>query len=473
MAGGVSRISSYLQEHPYDASVKAVPKRFLCVASDESTRRCCSELLGAGWEMVLAPTPEAALGALGDTDGIRVAMVHLNTENRGAVEALVESYGAIEWIAVTEKSDLEDGSIRGVISRLFYDYHTLPISADRLRVMLGHACGMAVLRRTSRSNGQDDWNNGTEFPMIGWSEPMREIYSMIEKVAAADFPVLITGRSGTGKELVARAIHDRSGRSTQPLVAVNCGAVVPTLIQSELFGHEKGSFTSADKRREGHFEIAQGGTIFLDEISELPLETQANLLRVLEEKFIRRVGGSRSIPVDVRVIAATNRDLAQEVATGRFREDLLYRLSVIHVEVPTLAERPTDIEMLANFYLQKLAPEVKSRARGFSNAAISAMLAHSWPGNVRELVNRIKRAALMCENRMIQPDDLNLTPLHGQPRGGDGAPLMTLRKVKEQAERDALIQTMHYAKSNISVAARVLGVSRVTLYNLLKKYELR
>jgi DNA-binding NtrC family response regulator len=302
---------------------------------------------------------------------------------------------------------------------------------------------------------------------------MRAVYSAIDKVARTDFPVLITGKSGTGKELVAKAIHDKSGRASQSLVVVNCGALTPSLIQSELFGHEKGSFTSAEVRKEGHFELAHGGTIFLDEIAELPLDTQANLLRVLEEKSLRRVGGCSSIPADVRVIAATNLDLSEAVEARQFREDLLYRLSVVRIEIPSLCERLEDIEELANYYLERLTAEVGSTARGFSRQAVEAMLAYNWPGNVRELINRIKSAAVMCENHLIRPDDLGLADRRTIPKGSGGVDWMTLRKVREEAERNALRETMRRANSNISLAAERLGVSRVTLYNLLKKHQMR
>lgn len=462
---------------PYEEepSLEGVAKRLLFVGDSAALRNYLPQIANAGWEWVLVPGTGSLQKVLRDNRQVRVAVIGLNAENAEAVAELASSHSELEWIAVAENADLENIRIKQIVSSLFFDYHTLPVDVDRLLVTLGHADGMAKLRTAGSeyiSYAGDD-----ETPhyhhIVGVSEGMRSIYSTIDKAAPTNFPVLITGKSGTGKELVAKAIHHKSDRADRPLVVLNCGGVVPGLIQSELFGHEKGSFTSADKSRQGHFEAADGGTIFLDEIGELPMEVQANLLRVLEEKLVRRVGGSSSIPTDVRVIAATNRRLPEAVAEGEFREDLLYRLAVVHIEIPPLCERRTDIEILANYYLRKLKLEVKSKARGFSRRAVEAMLLHDWPGNVRELINRIKSAALLCENHLIQPHDLKLAPAYVRLHSNDQLGCTTLRQAKEEAEREALVQTMEHVNSNISLAAQTLGVSRVTLYNLLKKHELR
>lgn len=458
-----------------EASPEAVTKGFLCVADSASLRDYLPQLTNGGWKGVLVSGTDSVPEALRENGEIRVALIGLDTDNGEAVAELVSNYCDLEWIAVVEQHDLESMWIKQIISSLFFDYHTLPIDVDRLLVTLGHADGMAKLRTAgSRYISYAGDDEAHYHDIVGISEGMRSVYSTIEKAAPTHFPILITGNSGTGKELVAKAIHHKSERSDRPLVTLNCGGVVPSLIQSELFGHEKGSFTSADNRRQGQFEAANGGTIFLDEIGELPLETQANLLRVLEEDQVRRVGGSSNIPIDVRVIAATNRNLPQAVANGEFREDLLYRLSVVKIEIPPLRERQSDIEILANYYLRKLKLETRSTARGFSRKAIEAMMLHDWPGNVRELINRIKSAALLSETQLIKPRDLGLASPNGSAENcknmSSGS---SLRAAKDEAERRVVTQALQQVNFNVSLAAQKLGVSRVTLYNLLKKHELR
>ena len=266
-------------------------------------------------------------------------------------------------------------------------------------------------------------------------------------------------------ELAARIIFQRSLRRKNAFVAVNCGAIPANLIQSELFGHEKGSFTGACRRQIGHIEAANGGTLFLDEIGDLPLELQVNLLRFLQEKIITRVGGTEPIPVDVRVITATHRDLREEIRAGRFREDLFYRLCVLDLELPPLRERREDIELLAYHFLRKLAPGLNPLVRGFSALALQQMHAYQWPGNVRELRNRVERALVMCEKRVICPLDLQLEPApqtEEQP---------TLAEVRAQAEQQAMQSALNATGNNIVAAARQLGVSRVTLYRMLDKYK--
>ncbi len=449
-------------------------RKLLCFGDDNDDIRCHLQQIGkSNWDTLVITGIEQAQTALKDNHDTLVGLAWLNAANCGEVEELISIHGEMEWVAVTTETDLKDHSVQYILSHLFYDYHTLPIDDHRLLVMLGHADGMARLRRVclERGNGVD--RRDTHYHhMIGSSEGMRSVYATIDKVAPTDYPVLITGASGTGKELVARAIHDKSENADQSLVIVNCGAITPTLIQSELFGHEKGSFTNADRHRKGHFEIAHKGTIFLDEIGELPPEMQANLLRVVEERVIRRVGGSQNIPNHVRILAATNQDLVESIKEGKFREDLYYRLSVVHIELPLLSERQDDIEILAKYYLNKFAPEVNNKVRGFSTKAVTAMREYGWPGNVRELVNRVKRAVLMCENRLIYPKDLEL-PLHAGDVMHHNASNKTLKEARENAERELLVQTLGNVKFNVSMAAKQLGVSRVTLYNLLKKYDLQ
>lgn len=457
-----------------NASAEANLRKLVCFGDDnEDIRYHLKQISSSDWDTLVVTGIEEASIVLKDNNDVLVGLAWLNARNCEEIEELISIHGEMEWVAVTTEADLKDHSVQHILSHLFYDYHTLPIDDHRLLVMLGHADGMARLRRICFERGNGTRHRDTHYHhMIGSCEGMRSIYATIDKVAPTDYPVLITGSSGTGKELVARAIHDRSENSDQSLVIVNCGAIAPTLVQSELFGHEKGSFTNADKHRKGHFENAHQGTIFLDEIGELPLEMQANLLRVVEERVIRRVGGSQNIPNHVRIIAATNCDLIESIQEGKFREDLYYRLSVVHIELPGLSQRQDDIEILAKYYLNKFAPEVNNRVRGFSTKAIAAMLEHGWPGNVRELVNRVKRAVLMCENRLIYPKDLEL-PSESSESPHEDLSAMTLKDAREGAERSVLVQTLSDVKFNVSMAAKKLGVSRVTLYNLLKKHDLQ
>jgi transcriptional regulator with PAS, ATPase and Fis domain len=282
-------------------------------------------------------------------------------------------------------------------------------------------------------------------------------------VAGVDAPVLITGESGTGKELAALALHERSSRKDKPFVAVNCGALPNGLIQSELFGHEKGAFTGASQRKIGRIEAAAGGTIFLDEIGDLPLELQVNLLRFLQEKTIERVGGTTSIPVDVRVLAATHVDLEAAVAEGKFREDLYYRLNVLKINTPPLRDRQGDIEVLAKYFFEIFSHEKRRNVKGFSPAALQLMNRYNWPGNVRELISRVRRAMVMCERRLITPKDLDLDKRESQRL------VTTLEAARSNAELEAIRNALQKNNSNLTDSARELGVSRVTLYRLIQK----
>ncbi len=300
--------------------------------------------------------------------------------------------------------------------------------------------------------------------MIGTNELLQEVLRKIRKFSASEAPVLVTGESGTGKELAAETVHKRSSRSKGPFVAVNCGALPADLIQSELFGHEKGAFTGAYQRKIGRIEAAQNGTIFLDEIGDLAPDLQVNLLRFLQEQVVERVGSIAPIPVNARVVAATHVDLERAVAEGRFREDLYYRLAVLHLYIPPLRERGEDVELLANYFLNRFRDDKNSRIEGFSKAALTAIHYHPWPGNVRELMNRIRRALVMCEGHHITPEDLGLVPLT-KPKD-----LLTLKEARAQAERAAIEAALRHCGKNVSRAASILAISRVTLYQCMSKY---
>ncbi len=303
-------------------------------------------------------------------------------------------------------------------------------------------------------------------PFVGGSQPMRDLYDSIRKVSSSDATVLITGESGTGKELVASTIHQLSSRRNGPLVAVNCSTLTGDLLGSELFGHERGAFTGAVARRVGKFEQASGGTLFLDEIGEIPPATQSMLLRVLEDKRIVRLGGTQSIKVDVRIIAATNSDLAKEVKDGHFREDLFYRLNVIPIQMPPLRERTDDIPLLVDYYIEEVSRRFSKTITGINQKALTQLANHSWPGNVRELANTIERAVLVAESTMITSDDLGFEM-------GVTHQVLSLKDVEDGAERDALVAALKKTNGNVTHAAKLLGVSRVTLQKKMKKYQLR
>lgn len=380
-----------------------------------------------------------------------------------AVQDVVLATRAMEWIALVPPRSVVEGDAKQMIVDTFFDYHTTPPDYERLALCLGHAYGMAQLRNTGEPDGM---SASGEFSMVGRSPQMQLLYRAIRRINGTDASVLITGETGTGKELAARALHQASSRRAAPYVAVNCAALPESLIQAELFGYERGAFTDARERKIGRIEAAAGGTVFLDEIGDLPPSVQATLLRFLQERTIERLGGKGSIHVNVRVVAATHVDLEKLVSENRFREDLYYRLNVLRLDVPPLREREGDVELLARFLFERYADRASKRIRGFSRAALDRMNAHDWPGNVRELINRVHRAVVMCEGRLITPGDLGLE------RRAASRGLHRLEDSREQAEqhaiRDALIRNR-----TISRASAELGVSRMTLYRRMAKYGLK
>jgi two-component system NtrC family response regulator len=347
-----------------------------------------------------------------------------------------------------------------------YDFIEKPVQLDVVRVVLQRALYLSNLEKEYRvlqeRIGRSDLDD-----LVGDSAPMQEVFRIVRRVGPADVPVLITGESGTGKELVARAIHRQSARQTGPFVAINCGAIPETLLESELFGYEKGAFTGAVQQRKGRIEHAQGGTLFLDEIGDIPPGLQVKLLRFLQEHQIQRLGGKEPISVDARILAATNVDLQKAMGEGRFRDDLYYRLCVVTIAVPALRERGSDIVLLARTFLSKFAGEQRKPLKGFTPEALDALMGHPWPGNVRELENRIKRAVVMAEARYVTPENLELR----EPSDSGGA--ATLRASRERRERDLVRLAMEKAEGNVTRAAAELGISRPTLYQLLARYGLR
>ncbi len=392
---------------------------------------------------------------------IEVAGALDDTHYDRAAELLAQSHG-VRWIVLVDRENLKSPAWRQLIASWCYDFHTLPIDRPRLQVTIGRAMGMASLADASAPSDAQ----GAEYHMVGSSDVMRSVYSAVRQCARSEAPVLVLGETGTGKELVAQAIHERSSRAGGPFVPVNCGAVPPELIQSELFGYEKGAFTGAVRTKKGRIEAASGGTLFLDEIGDLPLNLQVHLLRFLQDGLLQPVGSLEPRPVDVRVVAATNVDLATAVAEGRFREDLYYRLNVLHIDLPPLRERGGDIELLAEFFLQRFAAEAQHKIHGFSNAARRAMREYPWPGNVRELINRVRRALVLCPGAVVQVADLGLA---------DESPeaILRLDDARRTAECDMIHRALRASGHNVSGAARKLGISRSQLYDLMGQHGIR
>jgi two-component system NtrC family response regulator len=350
-----------------------------------------------------------------------------------------------------------------------YDFLCKPVDLEELRIILKRCFHVARLEAEYRRLQQQLEAEQFE-DMLGTSPGMQQVFQIIRKVAPSDAPVLILGESGTGKEMAGRAIHRLSLRRDGPFIAINCGAIPENLLESELFGHEKGAFTGAHTARPGRFELAHGGTLFLDEIGELPLPLQVKLLRFLQENCVERVGGRKPIPVDTRIIAATNTDLKAALASGAFREDLYYRLAVVVLRIPPLRERNGDILLLARSFLQRFAAQNRREALAFDERALHALEEHTWPGNVRELENRIKRAVIMAEGRLIRPADLELETVR---KVNDAQPLPPLRQARENLERELITRALQRHGGKIAPAAAELGISRPTLYELIEKLGIK
>jgi DNA-binding NtrC family response regulator len=376
----------------------------------------------------------------------------------------VAANSAMEWIAILPPHRAHDPAVARALSSSCFDYLTLPLDRGRLLYSVGHAHGKALLRQSAPSPITP---SEARYGMIGDSPRMLALYGKIERIMRTRAPVLITGESGVGKELVALAVHCGSARKNGPFVPVNCGAIPDGLIGSLLFGHEKGAFTGAHEKQIGSIEAANSGTIFLDEIGDLPLAAQGNLLRFLQESTVVRVGSTRTLSIDARVIAATHSNLESAVRDGRFREDLFYRLDVLHIEVPPLRERGADVISLAHHYFANDCAGTSPEVRGFADDALKAMQRHLWPGNVRELFNRVQRAIVMCDGRLITAHDLLL----------DGCTSATncvsLASARSGTDRNIVESALARNRYNVAATARDLAVSRVTLYRLLRRLAIR
>jgi two-component system NtrC family response regulator len=446
-----------------------VSRNLLVVEDDEELRRQYKWVFPE-LRLNLAGSREEAI-ALIRRQLIAVAIIDLGlpphpdeaTEGLATLTAIRELSPATKVIIATGQTDRKY-ALRA-IDLGAYDFYEKPIEPDILRMIVSRACNLFELEAENSRLAEIRQVSPIE-GIIGSSLQIQVVLRTIEKVAPTDVSVLILGESGTGKELLARAIHALSPRAKGPFVALSCAAIPETLFESELFGHEKGAFTGAVKQTLGKIESANRGTLFLDEIGDVPQPMQVKLLRFLQNQVIERIGGRRPIQVDVRVVCATHQNLTQLIDEGRFREDLFYRINEICVQVPALRERVGDTVLLASYFLRRFAAEFKRPIRGFAPGALAAIEAHAWRGNVRELENRIKRAVIMTSGSTISAVDLELEePAEPQPS-------LDLREARLRAERTVLQQALMYSKSNMSQAAKLLGISRPTLYDLIRQHGL-
>ncbi|MBI3772219.1 MAG: PEP-CTERM-box response regulator transcription factor [Gammaproteobacteria bacterium] len=448
---------------------KQEQKKLLIIEDDpglQSQLRWCFE----GYQVVIAGDREEGLTALRRHEP-PVVLLDLGlppdaenaSEGLAALDEILRIAPTTKIIVVTGNDERENAV--KAIAKGAYDYYQKPVDAEVLGMIVERAYQLFELEAENRLLNQQFGSSSVK-GVLASSPQMMKICRTVEKVAPTNVTTLLLGESGTGKEVIARALHDLSQRKSKPFIAINCGAIPETLLESELFGYEKGAFTGAVKQTKGKIEYADSGTLFLDEIGDIPGQLQVKLLRFLQERVIERLGGRGEIPVDVRVVCATNQNLTELVQAGRFREDLYYRISEITINIPPLREREGDAVLLARVFLDRFAQEHHRNLRGFTDDAIAAIEAHPWPGNVRELENKLKRAVIMAEGNRVTAEELELAT------GAIGASL-NLREVRESAERAAIMRAMAMFPDNVAQTAESLGVSRPTLYDLLAKYGLK
>ena len=422
------------------------------------------------YEVIIAGDREAALEALREHEP---AVVTLDlglppdpdgvTEGFATLEAILRLRPGTKVIVASGHGARE--SARRAIAEGAFDFYAKPVDIDELGLIVRRAFHVAVLEAENRRLEETLQAGDVLGGIITGSPEMMKVARMIERVATAQVSVMLLGASGTGKELLALGLHKASLRAGKPFIAINCAAIPENLLESELFGYERGAFTGAVKTQEGKIELAEGGTLFLDEVGDIPLPLQVKLLRFLQERVIERIGGRKPIPVDVRIVCATHQNLDAMIAAGRFREDLFYRLAEIVVRIPTLAERPGDAVLLAHHFLAKYSRENKRIFKGLTPDAIAAISDHGWPGNVRELENRMKRAVIMAESSRLTAIDLDLGKT-------DDLAAMSLKAARDAADRMAIRKVLARTQNNLSTAAKILGVSRPTLYDLMRAHNL-
>lgn len=446
--------------------------KLLIVDDDEDLRTQMKWALAGDYDIVLAEDRISAMAAMRKAQPAVITLdLGLPPEPAGVEEGfatldeIIAENSQTKIIIITGRGEKEN-ALRA-IDKGAYDFFYKPIQLDELKVVLGRAFYVSQLEQEQRAL-RKRLSGDTFEGMLGTCQKMQDIYAVIRKVSTTDAPVLVMGESGTGKELVARAMHRLSVRQPKPFIVINCGAIPENLLESELFGHEKGAFTGAHIQRKGRFEMVEGGTLFLDEIGELPLSLQVKLLRFLQERTIERVGGREQIDVDARVVAATNRDLKEAMKEGKFRDDLYFRLGVILMSLPPLREREGDIVLLAKAFLERYADENRKKIKGFTDQALDSIASYDWPGNVRELENRVKRAVIMAEGLKIIPADLDMEEVAPIPR--QKYENLGLKEAREALEKEMLFKAFARNKDNLTKVANELGISRPTLYDMMEKY---
>lgn len=422
------------------------------------------------YEVVFAQDRESAIAAVRRHEPLVVTLdLGLPPDTANASEGLATLQEILALaphtkVIVITGNDNHDVALKA-IELGAYDFYQKPVEGDVINVIVSRAFGLASLEQDNRSLKAFA---GTDTGIIGNSTSIDRMRQMIHRIAPTEITVLLLGESGTGKEVTAKAVHNVSNRAKKPFIAINCASIPETLLESELFGFEKGAFTGAHKTTKGKIECAQGGTLFLDEIGDMPFNLQAKLLRFLQEKVIERIGGRQEIPVDVRVVCATNQHLQEMVANKEFREDLYYRISEITLDIPPLRDREEDVIILAQFFLQQYAKDYKSNAKSFADDAIQALKSHKWPGNIRELQNKVKSSVIMALGSQVTALDLGL-----MAQTDDTYELsLNLRTVREQAETTAIQKAYALTDGNMSKTAALLGITRPTLYSLIEKYGL-
>jgi len=440
--------------------------KLLIVEDDEEIRTQMKWALAADYDIVLAGDRASAVETF-QTARPLVVLLDLGLpprpsdpdEGLATLSELLVLERLAKIVIITGQG--EKGIALQAIGAGAYDFLIKPVDTDELKLLVRRGFHVASLEVEYRQMQQ--MLGGNAFAgMMGASPAIRAVFDSIRKVATTEAPVLLLGESGTGKEMAARAIHDSSARKNGPFIAINCSAIPETLLESELFGHEKGSFTGAHAQRKGRFEMANGGTLFLDEIGEIPLPLQVKLLRFLQEQCIERVGGRQPIQIDTRIVTATNSDLKKGMMDGTFREDLYYRLAVVQVVLPPLREREGDVRLLGQFFLQRFGAQANKTGLAFDQEALRTLDRHPWPGNVRQLENCVRRAVIMCEGKRLTVRDLELAP------AGPGTPA-NLKDARENLERDMIQNALRKHSGKIAPAASELGVSRPTLYDLMDK----
>jgi DNA-binding NtrC family response regulator len=454
--------------------MSASPRRILVVDSDPNSGQALQKLISSwGYDAILDKRESPNLASIERTDPAVIidSPILISGDGFDVLRHVKTLQTGIPVILLAERGSVEL-AIRAIQDEGAFYYFEKPADANKLRVVLDRAVELTEARRENALLRRQLQDRGTFGELVGNSAAMREIYSLVEQVAPSSASVLITGESGTGKELIARTIHQLSPRRDKPFIGINCSAIPETLMESELFGHEKGAFTGAASTRAGCFELAEGGTLLLDEIAEMPPLLQAKLLRVIEERSLRRLGSNREINIDVRLLAATNKTPEDAVDKGTLREDLLYRLNVFRIHLPALKDRKEDLPLLAQYLVTKLAEKHSRPARFLSPAAISVLQFHAWPGNVRELRNVIERAVVICSGEQIERHHFAPYPIDQRERlRKEDTITLPVGTPIEEVERQMIMRTLQKTKNNKTRAAELLGVSLKTLHNKLNLYR--